>query len=237
MEQGGEGITLYWNIVSQPSRSVKALLLAGNVPHKDVSINIMAQEQKGEEFTKVNPRQLVPFIKDGDFGLSESNAILKYLSDTQPSIPESYWPKDLKERYKVDQFLEYYQFHFRPAILAPLRTRIGQKMAGMKIPQDVLELIAQQQTQTLETFEKLLTQYDTTYVATNDVTIADLQLFFEITNMHLLKESFDQYPAIKAWFDNVSKHEVVAKVQEQWSAVTTPIVGILNRPDEEPAKE
>lgn len=42
MEQGGDGITLYWNVVSQPSRSVKALLLAGNVPHKEVSINIMA---------------------------------------------------------------------------------------------------------------------------------------------------------------------------------------------------
>ena len=56
MEPSGEGITLYWNIVSQPSRSVKALLLAGKVPHKDVSINILAQEQKGEAFTKINPR-------------------------------------------------------------------------------------------------------------------------------------------------------------------------------------
>ena len=83
---------------------------------------------------------MVPYITDGDFGLSESNAILKYLADSQVSIPEHFWPKDLQTRYKVDQFLEYYSFHFRPALLDPLRTRIAQKLAKAQIPQDVLDL-------------------------------------------------------------------------------------------------
>ena len=52
-----EGLTLYWNVGSQPSRSVKALLLAGDVPHTDVSVNLFAQEQKGEAYAKINPRQ------------------------------------------------------------------------------------------------------------------------------------------------------------------------------------
>ena len=35
---------------------------------------------KTEEFTKLNPYQLVPTLEDGDFSLGESIAILRYLA-------------------------------------------------------------------------------------------------------------------------------------------------------------
>lgn len=95
-------LTLYWNIVSQPSRAVKALLSFGNVPHKEVTIDISKGEQYGEEYVKINPSSVVPFIIDGDFKLGESNAILKYLADTYSTIPEHLFPKDPKKRAIVD---------------------------------------------------------------------------------------------------------------------------------------
>ena len=107
MEQSHEGITLYWNFGSQPSRSVKALLLIGKIPHKEVDIDILKREHKGEEYLKINPRGLLPYLRDGDFKISESNAILKYLCNTHDTIPEHYYPKDLKLRYRVEMFLEY----------------------------------------------------------------------------------------------------------------------------------
>ena len=82
MEAATEGITLYWNLMSQPSRAVKALLIAGNIPHKEVTLDLLKQETKGEDYTQINPKQVIPFIKEGDFGLGESNAILKYLCNT-----------------------------------------------------------------------------------------------------------------------------------------------------------
>ncbi|CDW80399.1 glutathione s-transferase theta-1-like [Stylonychia lemnae] len=220
MEPAGEGITLYWSLVSQPSRSVKALLLAGDVPHKE--------EQKGEEYAKINPRQLVPFIKDGDFGLGESNAILKYIADSQASVPEHYWPKELKERYRVDQFLEYYQFHFRPALLSPLRTRIGQKFAKMDIPQDVLDFQEQNKKTALDTLERLLHQYEGDFLASNQISIGDFQIYFELTNLILLKETWETYPAITAWYNKVSENEHVKKINEQWSAATSALIPVLN---------
>ena len=42
-------ITLYWNIGSQPSRALKALLIAGGVPHNDRHLDIMKGEHKTEE--------------------------------------------------------------------------------------------------------------------------------------------------------------------------------------------
>lgn len=50
---------------------------------------------------------MLPYLKDGEFGISETNGILKYLCNTQESIPEHYYPRDLKTRYRVEMFLEF----------------------------------------------------------------------------------------------------------------------------------
>ena len=117
---------------------------------------------------------MIPYIKEGDFGLSESNAILKYLCNTHDKIPEHYWPKNLQERFRVDQFLEYNQFHFRPALVGSLRLRMGAQMHKVTFTQDVLDFTEQNLKLTLETFEKLLAQYEGAFVATDKLTIADL---------------------------------------------------------------
>ena len=54
MESGG--LTLYWALGSQPSRSVKALLSIGKVPHEEKMINMMIGEHKQEDYLKINPR-------------------------------------------------------------------------------------------------------------------------------------------------------------------------------------
>lgn len=42
--------------------------------------NIMEGAHKSDEFTKMNPFQQVPILKDGDLEIGESNAILRYLA-------------------------------------------------------------------------------------------------------------------------------------------------------------
>jgi glutathione S-transferase len=173
MEPAGEGLTLYYDPLSQPSRAVKTLLLAGKVPHNDKVVSIMKREHKSEEYLKLNAKGLVPFIRDGDFGLAESNAILKYLCNTQDSIPEHFWPKDAKLRAITDQYLEFYSFVFRPTILAPMRTLMATALFGADIPEEVKAFQAAQATQTLEVFEKMLNQHKGAFLVSDQPTIAD----------------------------------------------------------------
>ena len=64
-------------------------------------------ETLSEEYTKLNPKQKIPFMEHGDFQLSESLAICKYLQNTFPSnnlfIPQT--PKDLAKEDEWCSFI------------------------------------------------------------------------------------------------------------------------------------
>ena len=48
-------LKLYWNVQSQPSRALKTLLLAGDVPHEDIHLDLFKGEHKTPEITAINP--------------------------------------------------------------------------------------------------------------------------------------------------------------------------------------
>lgn len=50
-----ENPILYWNIVSQPARAVKALIDIGKVPCKLVTVDLFRLEQKKPDYLKINP--------------------------------------------------------------------------------------------------------------------------------------------------------------------------------------
>jgi glutathione S-transferase len=55
-------------------------------------------ETKTEEFTRLNPRQKIPVLQDGDFTIAESPAIIAYLSDTYGADGNHLIPRDPKLR-------------------------------------------------------------------------------------------------------------------------------------------
>lgn len=55
-------------------------------------------ETKTEEFTRINPRQKIPVLQDGDFTIAESPAIIAYLSETYGTDQNALIPRDAKLR-------------------------------------------------------------------------------------------------------------------------------------------
>lgn len=72
-------LTLYWNLVSQPARAVKAAIDIGKLEVELVNVELLKGETKSPEYLSKNPHGLIPFLTHGDFKLAESNAILVYL--------------------------------------------------------------------------------------------------------------------------------------------------------------
>ena len=96
---------LYYHPVSTTSRPV--LLLAADegiaLDHEVVDLFTGAHLQPA--FASINPSQQVPVLEDGEFRLSESSAILKYLAEKTGSAA---YPKDLQKRARIIEVMDWF---------------------------------------------------------------------------------------------------------------------------------
>lgn len=73
-------IKLYDHKLSGNAYKPRLLMHQLGVEFERVIVELFEGEHKNEEFTKINPNQKIPVIKDGDFVMWESNAILLYIA-------------------------------------------------------------------------------------------------------------------------------------------------------------
>ena len=98
-------LKLYMHPVSTVSRPVSLLIAEKNLPVTEQVVDLMTGEHLKPEYAAVNPSKLVPALAEADFCMTESSAILKYLA-SRFDLPE--YPKDLKERAKVDSVMDWF---------------------------------------------------------------------------------------------------------------------------------
>lgn len=90
-------LTLWGVGTSRTVRPHWALAELG-LKYETYAIGPRTGETKTTEYTKLNPRQKVPLLQDGDFSIGESAAIVAYLSKTYGSPDQALIPDD-KQAY------------------------------------------------------------------------------------------------------------------------------------------
>ncbi len=90
-------LTLWGVGTSRTVRPHWALAELG-LKYETYAIGPRTGETKTAEYTKLNPRQKVPLLQDGDFAIGESAAIVAYLSRTYSTPDKSLIP-DEKQQY------------------------------------------------------------------------------------------------------------------------------------------
>jgi glutathione S-transferase len=100
---------LYMHPVSMTSRPVRLFIAESSIEVDEQMVDVLAGEHYGEAFTAINPNRMVPVLEDGDLRLTESSAILKYLAD---KINSPAYPKDLKQRAKVNEIMDWFNSNF-----------------------------------------------------------------------------------------------------------------------------
>jgi glutathione S-transferase len=102
---------LHFHPVSTACRPVVLFCAEANIAYEPVVVDLMKGAHFEEPFVTLNPSKQVPVLVDGDFVLTESSAILKYLADKTGSPA---YPKDPKARARVNERMDWFNTqHYR----------------------------------------------------------------------------------------------------------------------------
>ena len=100
---------LYYHPVSTTSRPVVLFAHESGIELDYQIVDLFTGEQYKPEFESINPSHQVPVLDDGDFRLTESSAILKYLGD---KIGSPAYPSDPRKRARVNERLDWFNTGF-----------------------------------------------------------------------------------------------------------------------------
>lgn len=183
------------------------------------------EENKSPEILKLNPEGKVPFVVINGEVYTESASVLRLIAQIMKPLA-SYYPNDPFIRQKIDSALDFNGFTLRPTLLIFMGTWVKAWMTGQQsLDEEGKKRIADATAKCQENFQKLedmLKKNGSKFIATANPTIADHQLFCQMTDAVLFKIPYDNFPKIKQWMRACEKAPGIREVHQEWLDVTVP---------------
>lgn len=205
---------LYMHPVSTTSRAVRLFAAENGIAMEEQVVDLMTGEHTKEPFATINPNRLVPVLEDGDLRLTESSAILKYLAE---KISSPAYPKDLKQRAKVNEMMDWLNTNFYrefgynliyPQLFPHQRrpTEESQKVT--------LEWGKERSRGWLQILNDHWIGPNNQYLCGNQITIADYLGAAFVTLGEIIRCELSPYPNVQRWLGNMKRLKSWAKVNE-----------------------
>jgi len=189
-------LTLYDYLPSQNGWKVRVLLGLLGIPYRTRIVSIFEGESRTEAFLRLNPAGAVPVLElEDDLALAESNAILAYLAEGTPFLPD-----DRYFRAKTMQWLSFEQYYVEPAIGTLRYWTLTGKLARNAGP--MVESRRETATRALDALERSLTGAD--FLVGERCTIADISLYAYGHRAADAGCDLAPYPAFRAWVARAS---------------------------------
>ncbi len=189
---------IYADIQSGNCYKIKLLCSFLDIEHEWIHVNILEKETYTQEFLNRNPNGKIPLLElDDGRCLSESNAILNFLSDGT-----LFSSTDTFEKAKILQWQFFEQYSHEPYIAV---ARFIAKYLGM--PDDKKTEFESKQSgghKALSVMESQLAK--TNYLVGDSISVADISLY---GYTHVADEGgfeLSDYPAIQKWLKRIQNH-------------------------------
>jgi glutathione S-transferase len=179
-------------------------------------VNVYRGEGRTPQYLAINPSGKIPTLIDGEFVLSESNAILLYLAEAHGA--NRLWSSDSKERGRIAQWLFWESAHWQPTLIGFLSELVGHRLLPEKIakPQQVPDWSAAAVQTVLNTLEMGLS--GDAFLAGPNATIADFAVAGMTTYFRAAHFPFQRFPKIADWHARLESFE-------SWRATESPLWG------------
>jgi glutathione S-transferase len=130
-------LTLYTTPLSANGRKVLALTLHLGLEADLHEVNVYRGEGQAPEFLALQPTGKIPLLVEGDFRLSESNAILQYLAEACGDF--ELFSRDPKERAMISSWMFWESAHWQPTLSTVLASLVGHRLLPDMVPAPVSE--------------------------------------------------------------------------------------------------
>jgi glutathione S-transferase len=204
-------LKIYGSDLSSPANKVRFAANALNLQSEYIKVNLREGEQRKEWFLKLNPASKIPVIDDNGFVLFESNAIIRYLAD---KINSPLYPKELKDRAVVDQWIDFGSMHVGLAMSKVLYNRVFYKLRGESVDERSLQ-------DGLEFLKKFLPVVDeqlakNNYIAGKNFTIADINLLALLDPSEIAQVDIKSYNHLNIWRSGLRQKEFYTSVHKEY---------------------
>lgn len=205
---------IYYHPASTTSRPLMLFVAENGIKADMQVVDLFTGEHFKEPFVKVNPSRLVPVLEDGDFRLTESSAILKYLAD---KIESPAYPKDLRQRARVNERMDWintqicrdFAYGFVYPQIFPTHKR-----PSAEIQAATLSWARERAIGWMKVLDEHLIGPRNAYLCGNQMTIADYFGASFVTLGELIRGDYADYPNVERWLDNMKRLKNWKKVNE-----------------------
>lgn len=220
----------YFDLLSQPSRALYMFLKLNKIPFEPKVVKLGRGQQLKSRFKDINRFQKVPCIVDNELKLSESVAIFRYIVAKNPEIADHWYPKDFKERAKVDEYLEWQHLNTRVGCSGFFRTAYMEPLLKWKPPsQQKIDSSKNVMVKTLDLLENVwLQDQSKPFLATKEISFADILASCELEQPRLADyDPFKGRPNLTKWHERVK--EQTNPIYEEAHAVAFSLIGSMDK--------
>jgi glutathione S-transferase len=186
-------------------------LLEKQQQHDFVLVDLMKNEQKSEEHLKRHPFGVIPVLKDGDFELYESRAIIRYLDHKFTNNPLT--PKDLESFGRMEQWMGIEQAYFSEQALKIIKQCYFGKMRGQTPDMSIVAEAKPKVEHVLDVANAALSKHP--YFAGDSFSLAEITWmpYVEYLFSAEMGDLINKRSHVKKWWENISKRPTWQKVR------------------------
>jgi glutathione S-transferase len=207
-------LTLYSTPLSANGRKVLALSRHLGLAPKVRLVDVYRGEGRTPEYLAINPTGKVPCLVENGFTLSESNAILQYLSEAHGGL--QLCSGDPKERAAISSWLFWESAHWQPALVTVLSAFVGHALLPETVPAPSEPPDWNEATlrPLLDRLEAHLGEHP--HLALDALTIADFSVGGMVTYFRAAAFPFEAFPNLATWYGRLEGLEA-------WKATEAPV--------------
>jgi glutathione S-transferase len=209
---------LYYHPVSTTCRPIMQFAVESRIDLDMQLVDLFKGEHLGDPYSAINPSRQVPVLEDGDFRLTESSAILKYLADR---IDSPAYPQDLKKRGQVNELMDWFNTGlYRDLGYGFIYPQVlpHHKRADEKVQVATLAWGRDKSRYWLKILDERLIGPAHAFVCGDSISLADYLGAAYLTLGEVIRLDYSPWPNVSRWLATMKARPSWAKVNEGFYA-------------------